>query len=116
MGGGKVNMQDFHFTMKVNNASSPLLLACANGQHFKKADLTCRKAGKEQQEYLKIKLTDILVSSYQLGGHAAGDDLPVGPDLAELQQDRVRLREAEARRHLEGMVWKGWDQKANKMV
>lgn len=116
MGGGKVNMQDFHFTMKVNNASSPLLLACANGQHFKKADLTCRKAGKDQQEYLKIKLTDILVSSYQLGGHAAGDDLPV--DQISLNFSKIEFGYAKQKPDgtLEGMVWKGWDQKANKMV
>ena len=27
-----------------------------------------RKAGKEQQEFLIIKMTDVLVSSYQTGG------------------------------------------------
>lgn len=67
-GAGKVSMQDFHFTMKVNKASPKLFLACATGQHIKDALLVCRKAGKEQQEYLKIKFSDLLVSSYQTGG------------------------------------------------
>jgi len=75
-GAGKVAMQDFHFTMKVNKASPKLFLACATGQHIKEALLTCRKAGKEQQEYLKIKFSDLLVSSYQTGG-SGGAEVPV---------------------------------------
>jgi type VI secretion system secreted protein Hcp len=67
-GSGKVNMQDFGFTMNVNKASPKLFLACASGQHIKEATLVCRKAGKEQQEFLKIKFTDLLISSYQTGG------------------------------------------------
>ena len=68
MGAGKVNMQDFNFVMGVNKASPKLLLACANGEHIKNAILVCRKAGKEQQEYLKITFSDLLISSFQLGG------------------------------------------------
>jgi type VI secretion system secreted protein Hcp len=30
-GAGKVQMQDFHFVMRVNKASPKLFLACANG-------------------------------------------------------------------------------------
>ena len=75
-GAGKVSMQDFHFVMKVNKASPKLLLLCANGQHIKKAVLTCRKAGKEQQEFLKIMFTDLLVSSYQTGGSGHSDIVP----------------------------------------
>ena len=48
MGAGKVHMQDFHFVMKINKASPKLMLACATGEHIKKAILTCRKAGKAQ--------------------------------------------------------------------
>jgi type VI secretion system secreted protein Hcp len=75
-GAGKVSMQDFNFVMRVNKASPKLLLACANGSHIPEALLTCRKAGKEQQEYLKVKFTDLLVSSYQTGG-SSGDVVPV---------------------------------------
>ena len=58
-GAGKVSMQDFHFTMKVNVASPKLMLACATGEHIKTGVLVCRKAGKDQQEYLKIKMSDL---------------------------------------------------------
>jgi len=76
-GAGKVQMQDFHFMMNVNKASPKLFLACATGEHIKNAVLTCRKAGKDQQEYLKVKFTDILVSSYQTNGDGNSNHLPV---------------------------------------
>ena len=76
-GAGKVQMQDFHFVMKINKASPKLLLACANGEHIKGALLTCRKAGKEQQEFLKYKFTDLLISSYQTGGSGGSDVIPM---------------------------------------
>ncbi|MBZ5584616.1 MAG: type VI secretion system tube protein Hcp [Acidobacteriia bacterium] len=72
-GAGKVNMHDFAFVMSVNKASPKLLLACANGEHIKNATLVARKAGKDQQEYLTIKFTDLLVSAFQTGGSG---DLP----------------------------------------
>jgi type VI secretion system secreted protein Hcp len=76
-GAGKVQMQDFHFMMNVNKASPKLFLACANGEHIKSAVLTGRKAGKDQQDYLKITFTDLLVSSFQTNGDANANSLPV---------------------------------------
>lgn len=73
-GAGKVVMQDFHFTMKTSKASPKLMLAAATGQHIKEAKLTVRKAGTERVEYIKIKLTDVMVTSYQIAG--TGDNVP----------------------------------------
>src|SRR5260370_27716202 len=75
-GSGKVSMQDFHFTIPTQKASPKLLLACATGNHIPKAILTCRKAGKEQQEFIKYTFTDLLVSSFQTGG---SNGTPMGP-------------------------------------
>ena len=77
MGAGRVQMQDFNFTMQVNKASPKLFLSCARGDHIKSAILTCRKAGKEQQEYLKVTFSDILVSSFQTGGSGGGGVTPM---------------------------------------
>src|SRR5687768_14117646 len=62
-GAGKVQFSDFHFVTRVGKASPKMMLACASGEHIKKAVLTCRKAGKEQQEYMKVTMSDCLVSS-----------------------------------------------------
>ena len=70
-GHGKVVMQDFNFTMATNKASPALFLNCATGAHIKKAQLTCRKAGGDQQEYLKVYFEDLLISSYKTGGAAS---------------------------------------------
>jgi type VI secretion system secreted protein Hcp len=70
-GAGKVSMQDFSFVTRTNRASPKLMLACATGQHIKKAVLTVRKAGGEQQEYYRVTLTDLLVSGFSTGGAEA---------------------------------------------
>src|SRR5688572_8813997 len=71
MGGstGKVSFQDVHFTTKVNKASPNLAMSCAIGKHIHKAVLHVRKATGDggQQEYYKVTLEDVLVSSYQSG-------------------------------------------------
>ena len=76
-GAGKVQMQDFHFVKKVDKAGPKLLLACATGEHIPKSVLVCRKAGKDQQEYMKITLSDCLVSSYHTSGSGGGDIVPL---------------------------------------
>ena len=85
-GAGKVSFQDFHFTMPISKASPALMQACATGKHFPTATLTCRKAGGSQVEFLKIKLADILVSSYSNGGSNGvdikQDELPVVDQLS----------------------------------
>ena len=48
MGAGKVQMGDFHFVMRTNKATPKLFLACANGEHIKKAVLTCRNVNETE--------------------------------------------------------------------
>ena len=67
-GAGKASFQDLHFVQNTQSSSAPLLKACATGEHLKQALLTFHKGGGQSNEYLKIKLEDVLVSSYQAGG------------------------------------------------
>lgn len=76
-GAGKVVFQDVHFTSRVGKHSPLVAKACATGQHIKKGQLTVRKAGDKQQEYYKVIIEDILVSSYQTGGSEGSNALPV---------------------------------------
>jgi type VI secretion system secreted protein Hcp len=89
-GVGKAQLQDVHFTHKMDKSSQDLFVACATGEHFKDAVFTFRKAGKEQQPYLKITLTDVMVSSVSLQDHSAGGDLAhesVSLSYAEIKED-----------------------------
>ncbi len=105
MGSGKVQMQDFHFVMRVNKASPLLFLCCANGEHIKSATLTCRKAGKEQQEYLKYTFSDLLVSSYQTGG-SAGNVIPLDQISLNFTKVEFEYKEQKADGSLGGAVKK----------
>ncbi|MDQ4122194.1 MAG: type VI secretion system tube protein Hcp [Acidobacteriota bacterium] len=68
MGAGKVSMQDFNFTMYTGKATAKLMEACATGKHIPEATLAARKAGGKPYDFLKIKFSDLLVTSYQTGG------------------------------------------------
>jgi type VI secretion system secreted protein Hcp len=74
-GSGKVNVQDLSFTKHVDTATPNLIKMCCNGKHFKQALLTVRKAGGTEVEYLKIKLSDILISAVSTGGSGGEDRL-----------------------------------------
>jgi type VI secretion system secreted protein Hcp len=62
-GTGKASFHDLSFTHKLDKASPLLLKGCATGQHLKEATITHRKAGKGQQEFLIIKMNDVLVTA-----------------------------------------------------
>jgi type VI secretion system secreted protein Hcp len=113
-GAGKVAMQDFHFTMGVNKASPALFLACAQGDHIKNATLVCRKAGKEQQEFMKVTMSDVLVSSFQTGGHGGGDVVPQDQISLNFAKIEVEYKEQDASGKLTGSVKKWFDLKSVK--
>ncbi len=114
-GAGKVSFQDFHFTFKNCKASPKMMLACANGEHIKGAVLTCRKAGKDQQEYLIVKFADILVSSFQTGG-SAGDIIPTDSCSFNFCKIEMDYKEQKSDGSLGGSVKAGYDIKLNKAV
>lgn len=115
-GAGKVQMNDFHFVMRNCKASPKLFLACATGEHYKEATLTARKAGKQQQEFLKVKMTDLLVSSYQTGGAGSGGDLPMDQISLNFAKIEIEYKEQKPDGSLGGAVKAGYDQKQSKEV
>jgi type VI secretion system secreted protein Hcp len=74
-GAGKPTFPDLAISHRLDKASPKLMLACATGQHFKEGIITARKAGKEQHEYLIIKMQDIIITGVTHGG--PGDSMPL---------------------------------------
>lgn len=74
-GSGKVNIQDVSLTKYVDKSSPNLMRACCNGEHLTEATLTVRKAGKDALDYLKIKMSPVLVTSLDTGGSGGEDRL-----------------------------------------
>ena len=130
-GAGKVKVHDIVITKKTDASSPLLMLNCANGAHIKEANFVVRKAGGEQLEYLKIKLTDVLVSSYK--PHASSinttaDDwealTTAGHDEIPTEQISLNFAKVEFCYQPQGAdgkaqggpIMAGWDVKANKKV
>src|SRR5947209_2693352 len=74
-GAGKVSVHDLTITKPVDSASHMLLQCCATGKHLANALLTVRKAGGDQQEYLKVHLEEVIVSSVSHGGSGGEEKL-----------------------------------------
>lgn len=115
-GAGKVSMQDFHFTMKLNKATPKLMLACATGQHIKSATLTCRRAGGKQEDFLKIKFENVLVSSYQTGGSSGANILPMDQISLSFSKIEFEYKPQKADGSLDSPVKAGYDVKQNVKV
>lgn len=64
-GEGKASFHDLTFMHRYDKASPILMQSCANGTHLKEGIITLRKAGKGQQEYLVVKMNDIIVTAVQ---------------------------------------------------
>jgi type VI secretion system secreted protein Hcp len=112
-GSGKVQMQDFQFTVPTNKSSPKLFAACATGQHIKTAILTVRKAGKEQQEYLKYTFSNVLVSSYNTLGN--GDNiLPADQITLNFAKLDIEYKQQSEDGTLSGTVKSGYDVQQNK--
>lgn len=111
-GAGKVNVQDISFTKWIDASSPHLFLRCCNGEPIKTATLVCRKAGKEQQEYLKLTFTDCIVSSLSTGGSGGEDRLTENMSLnfAKVKFEYTPQKEDGS---LGSVIPNGWDLKQN---
>ena len=87
-GAGKASFHDFSFVHRIDKASPLLMKACATGTHVKDATITVRKAGKGQQDYLIIKLSDVLITSVTM---SVSVDEPTTAENVSLQASKVDL-------------------------
>ncbi len=75
-GAGKVSVNDFSIVKQIDGSSPKLMEACCTGQLLK--DVTVTLVNKErQQEDLIVKMSDVLISSYQTGSAGSGGAVPM---------------------------------------
>ena len=101
-GAGKVRVKDLAVTKYVDKATPELFKACCNGKVFKEATLTVRKAGEKPLEYLKIKMSDVLISKMDTGskmdlGGNGNDGPPHRGCVTELCQSGSGIYSAKTR-------------------
>ena len=112
-GRGRADFSDFSFTHHLDKASPNLMRACATGQHLPEATLTERKAGQGQQEFLIVKLSDVIVTAVLPSGSGADGGLFEQASLRCAKVD-VEYRPQKADGSLDVGVHFKYDIKANK--
>lgn len=78
-GEGKAAFHEFTITMKHDKASPELMQSAMSGKHYPNATIDFHG-----QRFL---LQDVMISSYQSGGHAAGEGIPVDHVKLVFQHD-----------------------------
>jgi type VI secretion system secreted protein Hcp len=85
-GAGKAQLKQFEFLMRVNKASPQVFLAVMSGRHLKEASLSItRGAAKAALDWLKIKFSDVLITSYEQAGDEDGPHELVAFDFAKVE-------------------------------
>jgi type VI secretion system secreted protein Hcp len=112
-GAGKVHMQDFHFSSRVNKATAKVLEHMSKGKHIASAILTCRKAGGDTpQEFLKVTFTQLLVTSHTMGGSAQSELMPTETISFNFSTYKIEYGEQDEKGNVKAMDQKfGWDLK-----
>ncbi len=68
-GAGKAQVKQFEFLVRVSKASPALFLAAVSGQQIKWAGLHVRRGTKAALDWLKVKFSDVLITSYEQAGN-----------------------------------------------
>lgn len=74
-GAGKVNVQDLNLTKYVDKSTPNIMQKCCSGKHYTDAKLYVRKAGDKPVEYVKITMTDVIITSVSSGGSGGEDQV-----------------------------------------
>jgi type VI secretion system secreted protein Hcp len=111
-GAGKPTFQDLSIVHNIDKASPKLMQACATGTHIKEATITHRKAGKGQQEFLIVKMNDIIITSVTHSG-TGGQPSPETVTLAFAKVD-FAYRAQKADGSLDPAIHFKYDLKTNK--
>ena len=110
-GEGKSTFQDLSFVHSVDKASPVLMQACATGVHLKEATITHRKAGKEQHEYMVVKMNDVIITGVTHGGSGDGHSENVSLSFSKVS---VEYKPQKADGSLDAGIFFKYDIKARK--
>ena len=111
-GVGKSSFSDLNFTHRYDRAAPLLWRACAVGQHFTEATLVGTKQGKAAQDYLIVKMSDVVVTSASASDSSGGDAMEaVGVKFAKVD---VEYKPQKADGSFDASVRFKYDIKANK--
>ncbi|WP_261525135.1 Hcp family type VI secretion system effector [Burkholderia multivorans] len=73
-GAGKATVKDLTFEHNIDRASPNLMKYALTGKHIDQAVLVMRKAGGNPLEYLKLTMSDVIVTRVKPSGSKAGEE------------------------------------------
>jgi type VI secretion system secreted protein Hcp len=119
-GGGtteRVNFQDLAIVKHLDKATPKLDEQCCSGKHIANVTLEVCRAGGDKVKYMEVKLEQVIISSVQAGGTAAGTDLlpteHVSFNFGKIKWTYTQQKRADGTGG--GNVTGGWDLTANKV-
>lgn len=71
--GQRCDHRDFSLTKYLDKATPKLALHCCDGTHIPNIEFQLCRATGEKQLYMKVVMTDVLVSSASVGGSSSSD-------------------------------------------
>jgi type VI secretion system secreted protein Hcp len=112
-GSGKATVKDLTFTHYVDRSSPNLMKFCLTGKHIPESKLVVRKAGGSPLEYLKITMTDVVITNVRPEGSSSAERVKeqVSMSFAKVKQEYTMQNQQGGSG---GAVTAGYDMKLNK--
>jgi type VI secretion system secreted protein Hcp len=112
-GVGKAHFSELVFTHYIDKSTPNLMKYCASGKHVPSVELSCCKVGDGQQEYMKVVMTDVLITHVRPTGDSSSPRVmeEVGISYSTI---KVEVKEQNANGSMGAAVTGAWDVKQNK--
>jgi type VI secretion system secreted protein Hcp len=111
-GVGKATFDALSFIHYVDKATPNLMQYCASGKHVGSVEVSCCKVGDGSQEYMKITLTDCLIT--HAGPTGSSEDARVKESVGiSYAKIKVEVKEQNANGSMGAAVTGTWDVKQN---
>ena len=107
---GKVKFNEFTIKKTIDKASPLFFQAAAEGTHIKTVIVYLNRGGAQQQDYMTITLSDVLVSGYSL---SSGGDNPTESISFNYTKIEMSYSPAKPDGTLGAPIKAGWDVKSN---
>lgn len=113
-GSGKAQWQDITIRGKFDKCFATLMQKCATGEHIGKVEVSACKAGGDQQEFLNIKMEDVIISSLNLSGAESTEPMfDCGFNFAKVT---VTGKGQDSKGNMGGAVTAGYNVKLNQKI
>ncbi|HKZ31494.1 MAG TPA: type VI secretion system tube protein Hcp [Vicinamibacteria bacterium] len=93
---GRARIEDLRVVKALDLASPSIFDAVCSGDHIKEAQLTIRKSGAKPDDFYKIVMQDVLITSQTPAVDTAGGAIPVEQLALDFDKVEVSYRQQDA--------------------